>query len=99
MELDILLNRHEEGGYATFTVAPYRPAGQPVRRNPLLAGLEIREWSPGSGGGLNHYLPGDKPKESVWRHSFTLDVHPSYDAAKADFLLHLNKALAEFIKI
>jgi hypothetical protein len=95
MKLNIVFNRHEEGGYATFTVSPRRGAGQPVTRNHLLSGLEIREWSPGPNGGLNHYLPKDKPKGSVWLHTFTLDPHPSYDEAKADFLLHLNKALTE----
>jgi hypothetical protein len=96
MKLNIAFNRREEDGYAYFTVSPRRPAGQPVTRNHLLSGLKISEWSLGAYGRLNHYLPKDKPKESVWVHTFTLDAHPSFDAAKADFLLHLNKALTEF---
>jgi hypothetical protein len=97
MKLNIVFNRHEEGGYTTFTVSPRRGAGQPVTRNHLLSGLKISEWSLGAYGRLNHYLPKDKPKESVWLHTFTLEAHPSYDEAKADFLLHLNEALVEFV--
>jgi hypothetical protein len=98
MKLDIKFNRNEdENGYATFTLAaPYR--GRFGRRNPLLREIEIREWSSGSDGGLNHYMLRDKPVgRSVWRHSLKLEAFKSYDECKQDLLTRILAHLRELV--
>ena len=102
IKLNIVFNRSEdENGYATFSVAPYRRAGQDAKGfNPILRGIEIREWSSGSNGGLNHYFKKDKPVgRSVWKHSLRLTTFTSYDDCKQDLLAVLIEHLNEYVTI
>jgi len=65
----------------------------------FLSNIEIKEWSRGSDGGLNHYLWRDKPPKSVWRHSASLDVFDSYDDCKSDLMKRMLDQLKDFVKI
>lgn len=96
IKLNIVFNRSEDGnGYATVSVAPHRRAGQDATGfNPILRGIEIREWSSGSNGFLNHYLKEDKPVgRSVWKHSLRLTTFTSYAACEQDLLAVLIDAI------
>lgn len=101
MNLDILFTHSEDqNGYLTCTAQPYFAPGQPTERNPLLSCMEIQEWTPGDGGFLNKYQRSEKPPrtESVWRHSCSLTVFPSYDEAKASLLSEIERYVRQFIK-
>ncbi len=98
LSLDIRLNRSEDkNGYATFSVSKgdLRANG----RNMFLSNIEIKEWSRGSDGRLNHYLLKDKPSKSVWRHSSSLDVFDSYEDCKADLMKTMLDQLKDFVRI
>jgi hypothetical protein len=97
LSLDIRLNRSEDKGYATFSVSKGDLLAN--GRNMFLSNIEIKEWSRGSDGRLNHYLLKDKPSKSVWRHSASLDVFDSYEACKADLMKKMLDQLKDFVKI
>lgn len=98
LSLDIRLNRSEDrNGYATFSVSKGNERRN--ERNMFLSNFEIKEWSRGSDGRLNHYLLKDKPSKSVWRHSASLDVFDSYEACKADLMKKMLDQLSDFVKI
>ena len=98
LSLDIRLNRSEDkNGYATFSVSKGNFLAN--GRNMFLSNIEIKEWSRGSDGRLNHYLLKDKPSKSVWRHSASLDVFDSYEDCKADLMKIMLDQLKDFVKI
>lgn len=99
LSLDIRLNRSvDKNGYATYSVSEGKNWGQ-RGRNMFLSNIEIKEWSRGSDGRLNHYLLKDKPSKSVWRHSASLDVFDSYDDCKSDLIKRMLDQLSDFVKI
>lgn len=101
MNLDILFTHQEDrNGYLTCTATPYFPQGQPAERNPLLCYMQIEEWSQGQGGHLNKYTRSDKPprSQSVWRHSCSLTIFPTYDEAKVDLIAEIKRYVCQFVK-
>lgn len=110
MKLNITFNYSDDGGYDLLSVVP---TAHPGSDNPLLAHLEIREWSRGPKGLeicewsrgpqglLFHYVSQDKPvDESVWIHSLSPDgSFTSLEAAKSDFLERLRAAVGEFVVV
>jgi len=90
MQVNLIFERSENNnGYATYIVKD-----QSNRRNLLLNGLAITEWSEISDGFLVHYQKKDKPKTSVWKHTGNLTTFNDYELCKQSLI----KTIVENLK-